>query len=312
MSANAAVGSTRVTVGEPFRVTLAFDAPPRSTLSLENPPSTAELSRVGVSPWAFRREGAAGWRLQRTETWTSFVPGSSRSLRWKYAIRAPGAPEAEGSVATRPVTVASVLPPGPPAGASPLRAPVTRPYVAWQVPAAILLAAAVGALFLFFFRRRRSAPSRVRDADEIFDGELDLLESSLARSAPEDTFYDWLAEITRWYLEQKLAIPATRLTSAEIAAELRAGDPGGGGIAAADPSTAVFSVCDGIRFARREHRRDLAQEAIGAARRAAAAIRAAESLAAIRAGEGVAASRAGQSLAASRAAGRPDSKRRSA
>jgi len=277
VSANAVAGSSRVTVGEPFRVTLTLDVPPRSTLSLRNPPSTGELSRVAVSPWTFRREGAAGWRLERTETWAAFVPGSSPSLYWEYAIRARGAPAATGSLATRPVAVVSVLPRGTSLGAASLRPPVTRPYVAWQVPAAIFLAAAVAALFFVFFRRRRAAPSRVRDADEIFDGELDLLESSLARSAPEDTFYDWLAEITRWYLEQKLAIPATRLTSAEIAARLRTGQAGDGATAAADPSAAVFSVCDGIRFARREHRRELAQEAIAAARRAAAGIRGAES-----------------------------------
>jgi len=286
VSATAAAASSRVTVGEPFRVTLAFDAPARSTLALENPPSSRELSRVAVSPWTFRREGAAGWRLERTETWAAFVPGSSPALRWRYAIRAPGAPGAGGEVATRPVAVASVLARGTSPEAAPLRAPVTRPYLAWQVPAAILLAAAVAAMFALFFRRRRSAPSRVRDADEIFDGEIDLLERSLARSAPEDTFYDWLAEITRWYLEQKLAIPATRLTSAEIAAHLRAGSEGGGGTAAAEPSAAVLSVCDGIRFARREHRRERAQEAIAAARRAAAGIRAAENAAASRAGQG--------------------------
>ncbi|HET9794875.1 MAG TPA: hypothetical protein VFS34_10460 [Thermoanaerobaculia bacterium] len=273
MTASAAALPVRVTVGQPFRVTLVLDAPPRSAVSLVNPPSTPELSRLAVSPWTARREGAAGWRLERVETWASFVPGSSPSLRWRYAIRAAGSPAASGELATPPVAVASVLPKG---GASPeaapLRAPVTRPYVPWQIPAALLLAAAVAALFAIFFRRRRAAPSRVRNADEIFDGELDLLESSLARSVPEDTFYDWLAEITRWYLEQKLAFPATRLTSAEIASRLRATEAPG----SADDAGNVFSVCDGIRFARREHRRDLAQEAIAAARRAAAAIRAAE------------------------------------
>jgi hypothetical protein len=303
VTARAAASSSRVTVGDPFRVTLTFDAPPRSTLTLGNPASTADLSRLSVSPWTVRREGAAGWRLQRTETWAAFVPGSSPSLRWKYAIRTPGAPDASGTLATPPVAVASVLPHGSEAEAAPLRAPVTRPYVAWQIPAAFLLGAAVVALFFVFLRRRRAAPTRIRDADEIFDGELDLLERSLARSAPEDTFYDWLAEITRWYLEQKLAIPATRLTSAEIAARLRAGEPAGGGAAAAEPAAAVFSVCDGIRFARREHRRDLAQEAIAAARRIATTIRAAEDRAAARASE---------DRAAARAATNPEPERRSA
>jgi hypothetical protein len=275
VTASAVAESGRVTVGEPFRVTLTLDAPPRAAVRLVAPPSTPELSRLAVSPWTTRREGGSGWRLERTETWAAFVPGSSPSLKWRYSIRSAGAPEASGELATRPVTVATVLPSGTAAEAAPLRPPVVRPYVPWQLPAALLLAAAVAALFVVFLRRRRVSPSRLRNADEIFDGELDLLESSLSRAIPEDTFYDWLAEITRWYLEQKLAFPASRLTSAEIASRLRSREPDGR--SPATDAASVFSVCDGIRFARREHRRDLAQDAIAAARRTAATIRANES-----------------------------------
>ena len=274
MTARAAAVPARVTVGDPIRVTVSIDAPPRSTVRLRNPASTAELSRVAVSPWTARREGA-GWRLERVETWTAFAPGASTPLRYSYAVHSPGAADASGEFATAPVAVASVLPGGtaaPPA--APLRPPVTRAFVPWQLAAALALGAAVTILFAALLRRRRALPSRVRNADEIFDGELDLLESSLARSAPEDTFYDWLAEITRWYLEQKLAIPATRLTSDEIGARLRETE---GGRAAVRDAAAVFAVCDGIRFARREHRLDRAHAAIASARRAAAAIREKES-----------------------------------
>ncbi|HET7451150.1 MAG TPA: hypothetical protein VFL12_00270, partial [Thermoanaerobaculia bacterium] len=224
---------------------------------------------LGASAWTWRREGSAGGRLERTETWSSFTPGSSPTLRWTYAVRAPGAPDASGEIASPPVAVVSVLPGGKTPSAAPLRFPTTRPFVPWQVVAAILLAGIVASLFAVFLRRRRAVSSRVRDADEIFDGELDLLQSALGRAEPEDSFYDWLAEITRWYLEQKLGIPATRLTSDEIRGRLRAG----GG--PADDVAEVFSVCDGTRFARREHHRERARSAIDAARRAAASIRAA-------------------------------------
>ena len=264
-------GPARVTVGEPIRVTLSLDAPPHATVSLRNPPSTRELSRLGASIWTWHREGAAGGRLERTETWAGFAPGSSPVLRWSYAVRAPGSPDAAGEIAAPRVAVVSVLPKDGGTQAAPLRAPVTRPFVPWQLAAALVLAAAVAGLWIALLRRRRALPSRVRSADEIFDGELDLLESALARAAPEDSFYDWLAEITRWYLEQKLGIPATRLTSAEIGLRL-----GAAGLGAADVAEAL-AVCDGARFARREHALDRARAAIEAARRAAAAIRAAES-----------------------------------
>ena len=276
MTAHAVASPARVAVGDPIRVALSLDAPPRSSVALVNPPSTRDLTRIAVSPWTYRREGTAG-HLERIETWAAFAPGTAPPLRYAYTVRSAGAPAGGGKIETAPVAVVSVLAPGKPPQAAPLRPPVTRPFVAWQLPAALLLAAAVAVLFAIFLRRRRAA-SRVRTADEIFDGELDLLESSLGKSAPEETFYDWLAEITRWYLEQKLGLPAPRLTSSEIVARLReAGALAGLSRAksgeAADAAATVFSVCDGFRFARREHRLDRAREAIASARAAAAAIR---------------------------------------
>jgi hypothetical protein len=145
---------------------------------------------------------------------------------------------------------------------------VTRTFVSWQLVAALFLGAVVTLLFAILLRRRRlSAP--VRTADEIFDSELDLLEGSLSKSVPEETFYDWLAEITRWYLEQKIGLPAPQLTSSEIVSRSR----GCSSESVADDLEVVFSVCDGFRFARQEHRRDQALAAIAAAREAAAAIR---------------------------------------
>jgi hypothetical protein len=265
-----------VAVGDPIRVTISLDAPPRSTVFLRNPPSTADLTRVAATPWTFRREGATG-RLERVETWEAFTPGAAPSFRYSWSVRPAAGAAVSGETATAPVTVASVLPPGKPPQPSGLRPPVTRPSVAWQLAAALLLAAAVAAAFAILARRRRGL-SRVRDADEIFDGELDLLESSLAKEGPEEAFYDWLAQITRWYLEQKLGMPAPRLTSSEIAARLREPAtlprlPLARAAAAADGVAAVLAVCDGFRFARRGHRIEQAREAIASARTAAAAIR---------------------------------------
>jgi len=257
-----------VTVGDPISIRLVLEAPPRSTVTVTNPPSSPRFTRLAVSPWTLRRTGAS-FRIERTESWAAFSPGTSTTLSYGYAIRAPGAPVTRGALASPPVAVSSVLPAGTAAPSpAPLRPPVARPFVPWQLAAALLLGAAVAFLFgSFLVRRRRSAITR--SADEIFDQELDLLEASLSKGAPEETFYDWLAEISRWYVEQKLAVPAPHLTSAEIVAALQRE----ASEAVADAFEAVLAVCDGYRFARREHRREQAASAIAAAREGAAVLR---------------------------------------
>lgn len=276
MSAAAAARPASVTVGDPITVTVALEAPPRSTVTLTNPPSTPLLTRLAAAPWSYRRTGAL-WRIERTESWAAFAPGKTETLSYAYAIRGPAGSPALGVVTTPAVTVRPVLPAATAATSAPapLRAPVTRAFVPWQLAVALLAGAAVVILFASLLRRRRG-PRRERTADEVFDEELRLLEASLSKGTPEDPFYDWLAEITRWYLEQKLAIPAPRLTSAEIVAALRSQ---ASETAAGDFRT-IFAICDGYRFARREHRREQAASAIAAAHEGAAALREAEAAAA--------------------------------
>ena len=279
MSAAAAAGPATVTVGDPITVTVTLEAPSRSTVTLTNPPSTPLLTRLAAAPWSCRRSGAL-WRIERTESWAAFAPGKTETLSYAYAIRGPSgstAREFRGVVTTPAVTVRPVLPAStaatsPPA---PLRAPVTRTFVPWQLAVALLAGAAVVLLFASLLKRRRG-PRRERTADEVFDEELRLLEASLAKGTPEDPFYDWLAEITRWYVEQKLSIPAPRLTSAEIVAALRSR---ASETAAGDFGT-ILAICDGYRFARREHRREQAASAIAAAHEGAAALREEEASAA--------------------------------
>jgi hypothetical protein len=278
MTASAAARPVSVTVGDPITVTVALEAPTRSTVTLTNPPSTPLLARLAASPWSYRRNGAL-WRIERTESWAAFAPGATETLSYGYAIRGPAdspGRETRGAVTTPALTVRPVLPAATAATSapSPLRAPVTRTFVAWQLAAALLAGAAVVILFASLLRRRRG-PRRERTADEVFDEELRLLEASLSKGAPEDPFYDWLAEITRWYVEQKLSIPAPRLTSAEIVAALRSRTSE---TAAGDFET-ILAVCDGYRFARLEHRREQAASAIAAAHEGASALRDAESAA---------------------------------
>jgi len=281
MTAAATASPVRAAVGDRITVTVGLEAPGGSTVALVNPPSSPAFTRLSVAPWSYRRI-PGGWRIERAETWAPFAPGPVAPLSYAYSIRpGPGnaaARPASGSMATSRISVPSVLPAGtaPPA-AAPYRPPITKTFVSWQLAAALLLAAAVAGLFVFFLRRRRrDAAFAVRTADEVFDAELDLLEGSLAKSVPEETFYDWLAEITRWYLEQKLAVPATRFTSSEIVSRARERVSE----ESADDLHVVFSTCDGFRFARIEHRREQALSAIAAAREAAAAIREGESAAA--------------------------------
>jgi len=271
MSASAAASPATVTVGDPITVAVALEAPSRATVTLVNPPSTPLFARQAVTPWVLRRAGSL-WRIERTETWAAFSPGKSQTLSYAYSVSGSAVPPSRGVVTTAPVAVRSVLPAGTASPSpAPLRPPITRTFVPWQLAAALVAGAIVVALFALFLRRKRGS-RRARTADEVFEEELRLLEASLAGSAPEGPFYDWLAEITRWYVEQKIAVPAPRLTSSEIVAALA----GGAADTAADDFRKVFAVCDGYRFARREQRHDQAAAAIAAAREGARSLRARE------------------------------------
>jgi hypothetical protein len=278
VTASAAASPVSVTVGDPITVTVALDAPSHSTVTLTNPPSTPLLARLAASSWSCRRDGAL-WRIERTESWAAFAPGRTETLSYGYAIHGPAdipGRETRGVMTTPALTVRPVLPAATAATSppSPLRAPVTRTFVPWQLAAALLAGTVVVILFASLLRRRRGSRGQ-RTADEVFDEELRMLEASLSKGTPEDPFYDWLAEITRWYVEQKLAIPAPRLTSAEIVAALRSR---ASETAAGDFGT-ILAICDGYRFARREHRREQAASAIAAAHEGAEALRDAEAAA---------------------------------
>ncbi len=265
MNGTVTLSPLKVSVGDPIEVRVAFDCPPSSNVLVTNPASSGSLERLAVSPWKFRRMGGR-WRVERTERWASFAPGTSAKLR--YGIRS--APEGAVELVSPPIETVSVLPPGsgaPPV--SPLAGPLEKTYVPWEWAAAFALGLLVVLLFARFLRRKRGMRYSPKSPDEQFEQELALLDEKLSRGEPDGEFFDWLAETTRWYLEQKLRFPAPRLTSFEISRELDR-----------QPQTmptrdvaAVFAACDGYRFARRETRREQAAESLAAARRAAAGIR---------------------------------------
>lgn len=265
MNGTVTLSPPKVSVGDPIEVRVAFDCPPSSSVVVTNPASSGSLERLAVSPWKFRRTGA-WWRVERTERWASFAPGTSAKLR--YGVRS--APEGSAELVSPPIETVSVLPPGssaPPA--SPLAGPLEKTYVPWEWAAAFALGLLVVLLFARFLRRKRGMRYSPKSPDELFEQELALLEEKLSRSEPDGEFFDWLAETTRWYLEQKLTFPAPRLTSFEISREL---DRQPRAMPTRDVA-AVFAACDGYRFARRETRREQAAESLAAARRAAAGIR---------------------------------------
>jgi hypothetical protein len=265
MKAAATLSPPVVSVGDPIEVHVVFDCEPGARLVFTNPPSSPSLERLGVSPWRFRKTGGT-WRVERTERWASFAPGTTASLR--YRIRGSSSGTAE--LVSPPVQTVSVLPQGGSLPApAPLAAPLAKTYVPWEWAAAAALALLVALLFARLLRRRHVERYSPKSPDELFDQELSLLEEKLSRGEPDGEFFDWLAETTRWYLEQKLRIPAPRETSREIVRELE-------NQTTPMPSreiAAVLAACDGYRFARLETRRDQAAEALAAARHAAAAIR---------------------------------------
>jgi hypothetical protein len=261
-----------LTVGDPVRVTVSVDVPSNATLRWRSPTPAKDVVRLSVSPWSFQRDGAS-WRLSRHEVWAPFASNMDVQLPYGYRIERYGTPIREVSLASPAFHVGSVL--GSEAGtatAAPLAEPWSRPYVSPYQAAGLFLAVAALALV---FRKIRPAARKERAGpktpEEIFEQELSLLDRQLTQEEPAGPFYDWLAEITRWYLEQKLAIPAAKLTSSEIVRDLSRD----GRALPSSEIGAVFSACDGFRFARREQRSEQAREAIGQARRAGELIRAA-------------------------------------
>ncbi len=148
--------------------------------------------------------------------------------------------------------------------------PRTKTYIPWP---AVALAASILLAGILLARRRRIPNAAAVEAsdDEIFDRRISRLEEELARGIPGGAFFDGLASTTRWYLERKLELPASKLTSSEIAADLR---NDARELPAAEVAFAL-AACDGFRFARREELSSEAASAIAQARKAAVRIRAA-------------------------------------
>ncbi|MGH9442619.1 MAG: hypothetical protein ACRD16_10135 [Thermoanaerobaculia bacterium] len=266
MNASATLGPTKVAVGDPIQIRLTLDCAPSSTVTVVSPAPSDSLERLAVTPWNFRREGGR-WRVERLERWASFAPGTSARLHYRIRTSSEGAAD----LASPSFETVSVLPPGRPPAISPLAGPLERTSVPWEWAAAAALALLVALLFARLLRRRHDMQYSPKSPDELFEQELALLEEKLSRGEPDGEFFDWLAETTRWYLEQKLRFPAPRETTFEIAAELdRFPKP----MPARDIAV-VLAACDGYRFARRETRHEQAAESLAAARRAAADIRAA-------------------------------------
>ena len=270
MSSGVSLSPPQAGVGDRIEVSVKLEAPGSSKITLRNPTSDATRTRLSVSPWHYTRNGNS-WTLARREVWAAFEPGASLDWRYGLTIASPSGARSSSELVSAPVKIVSVLPASEknpsPAGFAP---PRTRAFVAWQAVAlALVLLAAV--VFLALRRRSRKAADPEASDDEIFDRRIASLEGELARGIPGGKFFDGLAETTRWYLERKLGLPASRQTSTEIAAALR-GDPRG--LPAAEIAF-TLAACDGFRFARREELRSDAATAISRAREAAAAVRAA-------------------------------------
>ncbi len=263
MTASVTSAPAQVSVGDSIAVRLSFECAPGARVVLTNPPSSSSLERISAGPWAFRKTGNA-WTVERTEKWASFAPGTTANLR--YGLR--GADGGSQEVSSPPIRTVSVLAAGNTAPA-PFAPPMAKTYVPWEWVAGASLALLVVLAFARLLRRRRPGRYSPKSPDELFDQELSFLEEKLSRAEPDGEFFDWLAETTRWYLEQKLRIPASRETSWEISRDL--------GLQSTPMPSAdiarVFAACDGYRFARLQTRRDQAADALAAARRAAAAIR---------------------------------------
>lgn len=259
-------------IGDPVRVGIRVDVPAGATLHWTSPEPGKDVARLGVSGWSFRQEGN-GWQLSRQEVWAPFASNMDVQLSYGYRIEQGGTTVHEATLVSPVIHVGSVLKSeAGKAAAAPLAAPWSRPYVSpYHAGGVVLALAALALVFRKIRPASRKGSARPKTPEEIFEQELALLERQLTQEEPAGPFYDWLAEITRWYLESTLAIPAGKLTSFEIVRDL-ARD---GRALPSSEIGQVFAVCDGFRFARRVERAEQAREAIRQARLAGERIRAA-------------------------------------
>lgn len=270
---SAVTAETRtVRLSESVRVTLSVEG--ESPLRVEPPDEILDEESAAV--WRARPAGPATvmdlpggrQRWARTYRLDPYLPGKPLRLGFAPARAFAGTDPQPKEVVWKPVDVtvttevtgAGTADARPPTGIEELP-PVGDTAGSWRERAAalavlgvaILLAGGVGAWLLR--KRRRPPPS----PEEWAIARLDEL-------APDDpAFADRLSDALRQYVEARTPIAATKLTTAELRAELERS--GGWSAERAGDLIAVLDRCDRVKFAADRPTNEEAAALVGFARR---------------------------------------------
>ncbi|MBN9119692.1 MAG: hypothetical protein J0I06_11140 [Planctomycetes bacterium] len=235
-----------------MRVTLVLEGPKPLRVELPDPLLTADANGV----WRIRPDGPA-----------ELAPAGNGRERWRRAYRLTpypppaGDPAGKRVVSFNPVTVSGrpvtwppievevtksvgdlTTPPRAPVGVEdppdPIRPPPEPSPIPWIAAAAGLVLAA--ALIVVLVRKRRAKPVPPHERA------LSALTQLLAANDLGAEASERVAAVLRRFVEQRLALPATKLTTTELLSAARAQ---GWPVEQADALGTILDECDRAKFA---------------------------------------------------------------
>lgn len=253
----AEIDHARVTIGDPIHLTVTIVSPPGTRITTEIEGQLAPFEVLSADPPQQRQVGGETQLVLRY-TIAAYRTGTLQIGPLEVAYTLPdGSSGTARSAAPIAVTVESVIPPGEtPTDIRPLKPQATLPappsltpieYGAGILVALACMLALAGAVLL---RRRVRAvrPQPAPTPAEIARAELDrILAQDLPARGELIEHYRLLAACIRRYLTQRFGLPATTLTSGELAAQM---EERGINRWAARLVSGLLSECENVVYAR--------------------------------------------------------------
>ncbi|SHK36110.1 hypothetical protein [Rhodothermus profundi] len=266
----ARLSADTVAIGERFTLTLLLERPAAARLKLPTDSLLGDL-QVIEGPLRYSRPLDAG-RLRDSIVYrvTTFVLDSARVPPLPLVLHT----ETEQHTLTTPplqVIVRSVVPPDA-TGIRDLAPIVAFPAARWPwLAGAALLALLLGLAAYLWFRRRPSSPpfpppppEPRPDPYRLALQRLQELEAVTAQSSSR-RFYIALADVLRGYLEDRLQLPARRMTTRELTTRL-AQHPSRPIAGLATPIRQVLETADLAKFAGRTYPPDYNRQVLSVTR----------------------------------------------
>lgn len=247
----------RVTIGDPIHLTVTIASPPGTRITAEIENQIAPFEVLAADPPQQRQAGGETQLVLRY-TIAVYRTGTLQFGPLEVTYTLPdGSSGTARSAAPITVNVESVIPPGEtPTDIRPLKpqamlpAPPSFTPVEYGAGILVALACALALAGTLLLRRRARAgrPQPVQTPAEIARAELDrILAQDLPARGELVEHYRLLATCIRRYLTQRFGLPATALTSGELAAQM---EERGINRWAARLVSGLLSECENVIYAR--------------------------------------------------------------